>query len=147
MSITVSFGINRSEKNKIGKSFTQGPTYSGVLREPTNLLNPSILIEASDLSEYNYAYILAFHRYYFVESMEVVKNNLWRVNLTVDVLETYKTSIKAQKVILADSEENGASDYLSGDQWRARVKTFTDIKKFPNGLNDSGEYILITVGG
>lgn len=147
MSITIHFGVNHSEKNKIGKSFTQGPSYTGVLREPTDILNPSILIEASDLTSYNYASIPAFHRYYFIESMEIVKNDLWRVNLTVDVLETYKTSIKAQKVILADSEENGASDYLSGDQWRAKVKTFTDIKKFPNGLNDSGEYILITVGG
>lgn len=147
MSINIVLGVNRSEKNKIGKSFTQGPTFTGVLREPTDLLKPSILIEASDLSEYNYARIPAFHRYYFVESMEVVKNDLWRVNFTVDVLESFKTAIKAQKVILADSEENGASDYLSGDQWRAKVKTFTDIKKFPHGLNDSGEYILITVGG
>ena len=120
---------------------------SGTLRESTNILTPSILIEGENFSEYNYAYIQQFHRYYFIESMDVVRKNLWRVNLTVDVLESFKTSIKAQKVIICDSEENGASDYIDGKQWKSKVKALTDIINFSSGLNNSGEYILITVGG
>ena len=126
---------------------TTGVTLSGTLREETDILNPEILIEAEDLSGYNYAEIPAFDRYYFIESMTVVRKNLWRVKLTVDVLESFKTSIKAQKVIICDSEENGSSNYLDGKQWRSKVKSFTDIINLPSGLNDSGEYILITVGG
>ncbi len=138
---------NSSEKNKIGKTLTEGITLSGTLREETDILNPEILIEAEDLSGYNYARIAAFDRYYFIESMKVVRKNLWRVKLTVDVLESFKTSIKAQKVIICDSEENGASDYLDGSQWTSKVKTLTDIINFSSGLNETGEYILITVGG
>ena len=79
--------------------------------------------------------------------MEVIRKNLWRLHLQVDVLDSFKTAIKNQHVILCDSEDNGASDYIDGDQWTAKVKTVTDVINFPSGLNESGEYILITVGG
>ena len=69
------------------------------------------------------------------------------MTLKVDVLESFQTAIKEQHVIIADSEENGASDYLDGDQWRSKVKCLTDIINFSSGLNSTGEYILITVGG
>lgn len=138
---------NSSEKNKIGKTLTTGTTFLGTLKEETDIINPKIMIEAEDISGYNYAEIETFGRYYFIESISIVRKNLWRVNLTVDVLESFKTSIKAQKVIICDSEENGASDYIDGKQWKSKVKALTDIINFSSGLNDSGEYILITVGG
>ena len=37
--------------------------------------------------------------------------------------------------------------YMEGDVWQSTVKTKTDVISFPNGLLDSGEYILITSGG
>lgn len=139
--------VNSSEKNKIGKTLTDEHTLSGTLREGVDIITPSILVEAEDLTGYNYARIPSFHRYYFIRSIESVRNGLWRLNLEVDVLESFKTAIKYQKVILADSEENGANNYLDGGQWVSTVKSVTDVINFPNGLNDTGEYILITVGG
>lgn len=145
--MNIIFYYNASEKNKIGKTLIDDLTISGTLREETDIISPSILIEAESLTGYNYARIPQFNRYYFVRSMEAVRSGLWRVNLDVDVLESFKTSIKEQHVILADSADNGANDYLSGEQWSAKVKCLTDIINFPSGLNNSGEYILITVGG
>lgn len=139
--------VNSSEKNKIGKTLTGESTYSGTLREVCDIISPSILIEGESFTGKNYAYIPSFGRYYFIESMEVVRKNLWRINLQVDVLESFKTSILNQNVILSDSEDNGASDYLDGDQWVSKVKALTDIINFSSGLNNNGEYILITAGG
>lgn len=139
--------VNSSEKNKIGKTLTNSITLQGTLREETNLINPSIVVEGDDFSQYNYAYIPKFKRKYFIESMDVIRKNLWRLNLRVDVLDSFKTSILAQNVILAGSEENGANDYLTGEQWVPKVKSLTDIINFSSGLLDSGEYILITAGG
>ena len=138
---------NSSEKNKIGKTLTEGVVLTGTLKENTDVISPSITVEGENFSEYNYAYIPQFHRYYFIERMEVIRKNLWRLHLQVDVLDSFKTAIKNQHVILCDSEDNGASDYIDGDQWTAKVKTVTDVINFPSGLNESGEYILITVGG
>ena len=145
--ISVKFYRNSSEKNKIGKTLTNELSLSGTLRESTDLINPVITVEAESMVNYNYAHIAAFGRYYFIERMEVVRTGLWRVYLSVDVLESFKTSIKNQMVIIEASEENGASDHISGHQWVSKVKTLTDIVNFSSGLNESGEYILITVGG
>lgn len=139
--------VNASEKNKIGKTLTNTLTIQGTLKEETNLINPSIVVEGDDFSQYNYAYIPKFKRKYFIESMDVIRKNLWRLNLRVDVLDSFKTQILAQHVILSGSEENGANDYLSGQQWVPKVKSLTDIINFSSGLLDSGEYILITAGG
>ena len=139
--------VNSSEKNKIGKTLTDEMVLSGNLKDATDLIKPSVMIEGSDFSGYNYAKIPAFNRAYFIESMEVIRTGLWRLNLTVDVLESFKSEIKTQKVIISDSEENGANNYLSGEQWKTKVKSLTDIINFSSGLNSSGEYILITVGG
>lgn len=145
--ISVKFYRNSSEKNKIGKTLTNELSLSGTLRESTDLINPVITVEAESMVNYNYAHIAAFGRYYFIERMEVVRTGLWRVYLSVDVLESFKTSIKNQMVILDASEENGASDHIAGNQWVSKVKTLTDIINFSSGLNETGEYILITVGG
>lgn len=64
----------------------------------------------------------------------------------VDVLESFKTGLENIDIIVADSTDNG-NDYLPGPQWKTNVKDKTDIVNFPNGLLESGEFILITAGG
>lgn len=138
---------NHSEKNKIHKSLTGEVEYSGTLRDETSVINPVILIQANNLSLYNYAYIPEFHRYYYVRDIVSVRNGLWRVTMSVDVLMSFKSDILDLDVILSDTETTGQSDYYAGDQWRSLVKTKTDIISFSNGLLNNGEYILITAGG
>lgn len=138
---------NHSEKNKIRKSLTGQSEYSGTLRDETSVINPVVMIHASNLALYNYAYIPEFHRYYYITDIVSVRNGLWRVTMSVDVLMSFKTGILDLNVILSDTETTGQSDYYSGDQWRSLVKTKTDIINFSNGLLNDGEYILITAGG
>lgn len=138
---------NHSEKNKINKSLTGEVEYSGTLRDETSVINPVIMIHASNLSLFNYAYIPEFHRYYYIRDIVSVRTGLWRVSMSVDVLMSFKNAVLDLNVILSDTETTGQSSYYSGDQWRALVKVKTDIIKFSNGLLDTGEYILITAGG
>ena len=138
--------VNSSEPNKIGKSLTDELEISGTLRGETDILNPEVMIEAENLSQYNYMTIPQFHRKYFIDDLAVVRTGLWRVRGRVDVLDTYKNAIKAQHVILQASDDRG-DDYVPGEQWKTKVKSLTDILTFSGGLLDSGEYILITAGG
>ena len=122
----------------------------GTLRDESSIINPIILIssEKEDIPYmYNYAYIPAFGRYYFITDIESVRTGIWRVSMHVDVLMSYKEQIKNLNVIINNSEETGANNYLSGNQWITNVKNTTNIVNFPNGLNDNGEFILITAGG
>ena len=141
---------NESEKNKLEKTITNSILLEGNLRDESSIINPIILISSNkeDIPYmYNYAYIHAFGRYYFITDIESVRTGIWRVSMHVDVLMSYKEQIKNLNVIINNSEETGANNYLSGNQWITNVKNTTSIVNFPNGLNDNGEFILITAGG
>lgn len=75
---------------------TEVPTdFSCVMRHGCGILNPTISLDigvTSDPSQYNYAYIPAFNRYYFIEEW-FFESALWSASLRVDVLATYKTDI------------------------------------------------------
>lgn len=139
--------VNNSEKNKIGKTLTNDFSLSGTLRDATNIINPVILIELNDIGNYNYCYIPDFNRYYFITDITVIRTGLFAISLMVDVLESFKSDIKNLSVILLNTQNVGSSNYLPSSVFRNNVKSKTDILNFPNGLNDSGEFILITAGG
>lgn len=139
--------VNSSEKNQLGKTLSSELVLTGNLRDEASVTNPVILIQADNVSGYNYAYVKEFNRYYFIRNMVSVRTGLWRIELSVDVLESYKTEIKKLSVILRDTETTGATNYLSGDVWKTNVKETTNIINFSGGLSDTGEFILITAGG
>ena len=139
--------VNTSEKSKIGKNLTSMNVFSGTLREETSVISPVVLMELENPSGYNYAYIPEFGRYYFISDMVSVRKGLWRISMKVDVLESFKNYILDLGVILSDSENMGAENYLSGEVWKAKVKEKTDIINFPSGLSEAGHFILITAGG
>ena len=137
---------NSSEKEKIGKVLTSVDVLEGSLKDNTSITNPEILIEYDDPTAFNYCYIDVFNRYYYVRDVVIVRNNLLRVSLKVDTLESFKTQILTQNVII----EKNTSDYdlyLPNTDLITNVKTRTDILNFPSGLLESGQFILITAGG
>ena len=139
--------VNSSEKNQLSKTLSSELVLTGNLRDETSVTNPVILIQADNVSGYNYAYVKEFNRYYFIRNMVSVRTGLWRIELSVDVLESFKSEIKKLSVILRDTETTGATNYLSGDVWKTNVKETTNIINFSGGLSDTGEFILITAGG
>lgn len=139
--------VNNSEKNKINKSLTAGVILSGTLRNESNVVNPSIVINIDNPTIYNYAYIEDFGRYYFITDYISLRTGIWQINLKSDVLMSFKDSILASSVLINSTETTGKNNYLSGANWVAKVKDKTEIKTFPNGLLDTGEFILITAGG
>lgn len=139
---------NKSPKNKIGKSLTKvGDTISGTIKEDCSISDPIITLELSGFTNANYLYIAAFNRYYFITDIINNYNNIWTIKAHVDVLESFKNDIKALKVILSDTENTAADNYIENSVFVAKVKKKTDIKVFPSGLSANGTFILITAGG
>lgn len=74
---------------------TAGTEFSCVLKSGSGIMRPTLTFDfgrASDPSQYNYAYIADFDRYYFIEEW-YFDRALWTATLKVDVLATYKTEI------------------------------------------------------
>ena len=94
MSITIKLGTFTKRINS-----TKQPTLSGftdfdcVLKDTTSVDNPTFLISAADLEGYNYASWGS--RFYFVSALRSIRNNLWEVDCSLDVLATYKSNILA----------------------------------------------------
>ena len=79
---------------------TKRPTGNGwelncILKEGSSLINPTISIDmgiTQDPSQYNYAHIPVFDRYYFIEDW-YFDMGLWHASMRCDVLATYKSEI------------------------------------------------------
>lgn len=140
------FYNNISDPNTINKVLTEVTTLSGELKTSCDIISPNITISNHGMMNANYCYIPEFGRYYFIVKQTILTNNVIEIDLNVDVLESFKTQILALSCILENSTTDN-DNYLSGPEWVTSVKTTTHIKQFPSGLNNSGEYILITAGG
>lgn len=120
-------------------------TMEGTLKEPTNVIDPVITITTSNPESYNYMHIPSFNRYYFINSVENVRNGLWKITAHVDVLSTYKDEVKRLFAIVDKQAEIGDTNFNDGS-YNVKESTFTEVKNYPNGFNDTGEFILMTAG-
>lgn len=111
----MSFKVNLytlSKRDNSTKQPTGTPTeYDCILKDGCSIFTPAIKLDmglASDPSVYNYAYIPAFGRYYFIEDW-FFTDRLWIANMRVDVLATYKTQIgnSSLYVMRAAGDHNG----------------------------------------
>lgn len=139
---------NTTEKNAITKTLTNELSLEGKLRGECTIKNPVIDIASTvNIPSYNYAYIPEFDRYYFIDNISSIRNGIWSIAMTCDVLMSFRTSILNSYAIINHTQENEITQYMSSDIWKTLVKDKTDIINFPNGLLETGEYILITAGG
>lgn len=93
----------KPNSTKVPTEYTTGASFSCEIVEDCSIINPIVIIKgmtnnASDftknLSDYNYAYIFPFNRYYFIN--DVVYNahdGFWHFHLSVDVLASAKSQI------------------------------------------------------
>ena len=138
---------NTSELNALTKTLINETTYTGVLKDNCSVINPTFILSETNPTGFNYAYIAEFARYYYIVDVINTSNGLWEITLMCDVLMSFASDILSCNAIIENTELNETTNYLESEIYQALVKTKTDILEFPNGLLDSGEYILITAGG
>ncbi len=97
---------NSSEQNRVDKSkyLESAGVLNGVLRDECDMVNPVIVIEYHKVPDFNYIYIPAFKRYYFLTKFEFVRKNAYRLFLHVDVLMSYKDGIKNLECLVLRNE-------------------------------------------
>lgn len=142
----------KCERNRVNKNdyLTNRFVIDGTLRKQTSATNLVIDIEKTNpiTYDYNYMYIEEFDRFYFIDDISSVRNKLWTITASTDVLMSFKTDILESNVIL-DKVENElvANLYLDDGSFVMDSRKYNEIKEFPNGLNENGEFILICAGG
>lgn len=118
------------------------------LKADTDILNPMIMlttIVGVNFNDYNYAHIPLLNRYYLVSSISNINNRLWRLDLTCDVIETYKDDILASNARIRRNIKNG--DYADISIESSVVKNSTIYSSDKGFSETESTAILSTIGG
>lgn len=150
MSFSVSIGTCASEKRALDKSFSAVTTATGTLRNESNVVNPSILVEVGvgTIATCNYMEIPTFGRKYYITDMTSMGDNLTLVSGHCDVLSTYASGIRQNTAIVARSATQGNWNLLMNDNQiklnnRKKVIVRKGFTAFPK---NQFSMILITLG-
>ena len=130
--------VNESEINAVDKNITELTELTGTLREQSSIIDPIITLSDIDnhVGKMNYAYIPQFNRYYFINNIKSVNNNLWELSCHVDVLQSFAAEIRAQSGIV-ERQENYFNLYLNdGNTFQVYQNPQIATIKFPAGFTD-----------
>lgn len=148
--MNISLGVTTSEKRQLDKSVSYNWSGSGTLRNETNVVNPTILVEAdvSTIAACNYMNIPAFHRQYFITDIRSISNGLCEVSGHCDVLSTYKSGIRTNTAVISRSAQEGNWNLFLNDPMlkvtnKSNIITKTGFKSFPK---DQFSLMIITLG-
>lgn len=138
---------NASDNNTIGKSLSGALTLSGALRDESSVISPSFrLTSASNISQYNYAYIESFGRYYYIKGITVERTGVWTLDLECDVLESFKAEILSLDATIMRQEKE-YNLYFSDPEWKIYENQQILTRTFPAGFDNRGTYYITASGG
>ena len=111
MSFKVNLYTLAKRDNSTKRPTGTGTEFSCVLKSGSGIMHPVLSFDiglSADPSQYNYAYIPAYDRYYFIEEW-YFNQALWTATLRVDVLATYKTEIGSSSlyILRAAGDQDG----------------------------------------
>lgn len=102
--VTINLFQNNSEKNVIGKSLTSVRNLNGTFKQEADIVNLSIQVDLSSVPNFNYIRVPSFNRYYFVDNIVNIRDDLWEISCHVDVLESFKDTIMSTYGLIERNE-------------------------------------------
>lgn len=130
-------------KNSTAKP-SGGDSYELTLKSPTSLLRPKFIIETQ---EFPYNYCSFNGRYYWIDNVTSIRNGIWQIDCSVDVLATWKSEILATSAFVEYSASD-TNQYIKD----TRNVLSTQVQRTASYLNMNmfdltGSYVLCTMSG
>lgn len=137
---------NSSDNVKVNKTLANATVTNCNLKNETSIKDPIIELSGNNsIVGFNYAFIPDFNRYYYITGITNVRNGLYRLTMSVDVLMSFKSQFLNCQAII-ERQQNSWNKYLEDGKILTYSDTFTVTKKFPVELSNS-TYILTVAGG
>ena len=136
------YHVNDAE-NVINKTLVNGLEIDINLKASVDLVNPEIVLNG-DFRGYNYAHLPDLNRYYFIDRIEQLNLKLVKLNLSCDVLETYKADILNSNARFKRNIKNGDYQNISIDYSNQTISTNYNSDGLPM---DGNTMIISTIGG
>jgi hypothetical protein len=137
---------NTSDSNNtINKTLSNETEYEIKLKSEADIKTPVVVLHSDNIILFNYAYIPEFHRYYFVDKIELFPNGIYNISLKVDVLESFKTDIANSSGLI--SKQTNINNYYN-DSYESEIKKEVDLYRSTVTFDlHVKEKILVTIGG
>ena len=133
--------------NVVDKTLTNETILNINLKRDTDIIRPKIPLAKSgsiDLKTFNYAHIPDLNRYYFINVIESINNNVDVLYLEVDVLMSYSAEIKTGiKTYITDISPTYKADniYSANSNKNTVIKIDSDV-----ALQKTQSIIITTLG-
>lgn len=141
-----------SENNALNKDITLVNIINGKFNHSIGVKSLNIDVVNIDMN-FNYVYIPSLNRYYYVDSVEIVSNDVRRLMLKEDVLMSWKSLIRQQSAFVDRQENTYDADIVddlvtySYDKFinTEVITLYTNI--YENTGNDKLNFVIESVGG
>lgn len=127
-------------RNKINKVLQNGTVKDLTFRNNFDVENPTLFL-SFDPIDIGFNYVEIDAKYYFIDSVDFIRYNYYRVNLSLDVLKTYASAISICKCTIIESENPNANkiDCVMGDTFNVSKIPLNDV------FDHNGKIYLTTV--
>lgn len=142
MSTTVYFAKTAKKRNSTYQA-TFSASFDVVLKESTSVDRPTFTLQASSF-DYNLA--KWDDKYYFIDNVVSVKNNIWEVSCVLDVLATYKSDILASTQYVTYSSESGSVSLVDNRLPVLKQVAVSKNTSAISALSSIGCYVMSVIG-
>lgn len=134
------FYLMTENRNKINKVLQNGTVKNLTFRKNFDVESPIIYLSFDPIAS-GFNYIEIDDKYYFIDSVDLIRYKYYRVNLTLDVLKTYAGAIANCTCTIIESENPNANkiDCVMGDTFNISETALTDV------FDRNGKIYLTTV--
>lgn len=134
-------------ENVINKNLSLIHTMNIKLKDTVSITNPTLIlseVNGLDYFQCNYCFLSEFNRYYFIRDIELLNNKNYRMQLEVDVLESFKEDILNSYAEISRTIKQG--DYMNINDV-IDLRKEIDIYENEIALTNEKNIILSTIGG
>jgi hypothetical protein len=127
------------DPNTVNKTLGNPYTVTGYMNNDLEIDSPTIKLASYDL-EYNYIYIPVLKRYYFIDDVTIDPNGIWHLQLSIDVLMTFKDEIEHAQITITKQKTNNL-DSVGYEKRLTKFKTVEVTNPF-----DFDEKVTLLIG-
>lgn len=135
----------KNERNRLTKQLSSPVTITGSLTDDNvSIIDPTFKLSFNeDYLSYNYAYVPAFKRYYFIESMSVDRQCII-LQLHCDVLMSFNNDIQSSTATVIRT--SSGNKYIADNMIVQTSKLNRQVKKIGSGFTRNEKFI-VQIGG
>ena len=131
-----------SKRKNSTKQPTGGTSITATLKDDVSMVQPIFIVQGNT---FTYNYVQFAGRYYFVDDVVSLRNNLMEIHCNIDVLATYKAAIQASSQYVNYYTHTNTQIVDQRLSTKTDISVSSDTETFTN-LGSGESYLLTCVG-